>query len=67
MKGNQILEEIRQTREELAREMDHDLERLFAYVRGREREAAARGVKFVSFADAGAEELSSVREEPPQE
>ena len=48
MKPNKLLTEIRQTRDDLARETGYDLQRLFAYVREREREAAARGVKFVS-------------------
>ena len=44
---NKILTEIRQTRDGLARETGYDLQRLFDYVREREREAAARGVKLV--------------------
>jgi len=48
MKSNKILAEIRQTREDLAHETGYDLRRLFVYVREREREATARGVKFVS-------------------
>ena len=45
---NKILTEIRQTRDDLARETGYDVQRLFDYIREREREAAARGVKFVS-------------------
>ncbi len=48
MKTNTILTEIRQTRDDLARETGYDLKQLFDYVREREREAAASGVKFVS-------------------
>ena len=48
MKPNKLLTEIRSTRDELARETGYDLQQLFAYVREREREAAERGVKFVS-------------------
>lgn len=48
MKPNKLLTEIRQTRDDLARETGNDLQQLFAYVREREREAAVRGVKFVS-------------------
>lgn len=48
MKPNKLLTEIRQTRDDLARETGYDLQQLFAYVREREREAAVRGVKFVS-------------------
>jgi hypothetical protein len=65
MKRNEILDEIRQTREDLARETGHDLKRLFEYVQGCEQKAAARGMKFVSFAEAG-ESFASVREEPPK-
>ena len=45
---NEILTEIRRTRDNLAHETGYDLNRLFDYVRERERAAAARGVKFVS-------------------
>lgn len=48
MKPNAILAEIRQTRDDLARETGYDLKRLFDFVRERERHAAVRGVKFVS-------------------
>ena len=68
MKQDPILKEIRQTRDDLARETGYDLQRLFDYVRERERESAARGVKFVSFANAGPDEPTCiVREEPPAE
>ena len=64
---NELLSEIRQTRDELARETGYDLKRLFDYVRQRERDAAQRGVKFVSFAKDEQEESSGVlREEPPK-
>lgn len=66
MKTNDILAEIRQTRDELARETGYDLQRLFDYVRQRERESAARGVKFVSFAEGEyAEPTAVLREDPP--
>lgn len=65
MKTNPILTEIRQTRDDLARETGYDLNRLFDYVREREREAAARGVKFVSPAPRGAETAYALREEAP--
>ena len=51
MKQNGILREIRETRDDLARDTGCDLKRLFDYVRDQERAAAARGVKFVSFAE----------------
>lgn len=67
MPENEILAEIRRTRDDLAEETGRDLERLFNYVREREREAAARGVKFVSFAEAASREPGAVvREEPPK-
>ena len=62
-----ILTEIRQTRDDLARETGYDLQRLFEYVRERERESAARGVKFVSFAETEHDEPTAlVREDPPK-
>ena len=64
MKTNDILAEIRRTRDDLAEEAGYDLDRLFAYVRQREHEAAARGVKFAP-APARAEPSAVVREEPP--
>ena len=64
MKTNKILTEIRQTRDDLARETGYDLKRLFDYVREREREAAARGVKFVAPAPHKKETAYSLREEP---
>ena len=67
MKTNAILTEIRQTRDDLARQTGYDLKQLFDYVRAREREAAARGVKFVSPAPREKETGCSLREEPPQQ
>ena len=67
MKTNPILAEIRQTRDDLARETGCDLHKLFAFIRTEEAKARARGVKFVSFADdAHAEPACVVREEPPK-
>jgi hypothetical protein len=66
MKPNKILTEIRQTRDDLARETGYDLKRLFDYVRERERESAARGVKFISPAPLEKQTSSILREEPPQ-
>lgn len=65
MKRNEILDEICQTREDLARANGHDLKRLFEYVQGCEQKAADRGMKFVSFAEAG-ESFASVRERAPE-
>ena len=67
MKPDPILKEIRQTRDDLALETGYDLQRLFDYVRERERESAARGVKFVSFAEAEHDERTAlIREDPPK-
>ena len=66
MKPNEILAEIRRTRDDLARETGYDLKRLFDYVREHEREAAARGVKFVSPAPREKESPYALREEPPK-
>ena len=60
-----MLTEIRQTRDDLARESGYDLQRLFDYVREREREAATKGVKFVSPAPRVIETAGLLREEPP--
>ena len=67
MKTNPILREIRQTRDNLARETGYDLQRLFSYIRERERESAAHGAKFVSFAEASPAESALLREEPPSD
>lgn len=64
MKTNELLTEIRQTRDDLAHETGYDLKRLFDYVR--ERETAARGVKFVSPAPREKETDGSLRKEPAQ-
>ncbi len=66
MQPDTILTEIRQTRDDLARETGYDLKRLFDYVRERERETAGRGVKFVSPAPRAKETADSLREEPPK-
>ena len=48
MKPNPILTEIRRTRDELARKSGYDVRKFMDFIREREREALARGVKFVS-------------------
>jgi hypothetical protein len=66
MEPDPILQEIRQHRDDLAKETGYDLQRLFAYVRERERASAARGRKFVSLEAVAPNELQDVvREEPP--
>jgi hypothetical protein len=47
---NPLLEEIRQVREEMARECGFDVRRMMDQIRAREQELKAQGVKFVSFA-----------------
>ena len=66
MKENEILSEIHRVREEIARECGYDVHKIFDYVREREREAAARGVKFVSPAPREKETSCALREEPPK-
>jgi len=65
MKTGDILAEIRQTRDALARDHGCDVRRLFDYVRQREREAAAHGVKFVSPAPRETGTAYTLREEAP--
>ena len=67
MKLNKILTEIRQTRDDLARETGYDLQRLFNYVRECEREAAARGVKFISPVPRGNETACALCEAPAKQ
>lgn len=50
MESNPILTEIRQTRDELARKSGYDVRKFMDFIREREREAAARGVKFAPVA-----------------
>ena len=64
---SKILTEIRRTRDALAREAGYDLRRLFEMVREREREAAARGVKFVSPSPHEKETNYVLREKPPRQ
>ena len=46
MEPNPILTEIRRTRDELARKSGYDVRKFMDFIREREREALARGVKF---------------------
>ena len=46
MQPNPILTEIRRRRDELARKSGYDVRKFMDFIREREREAAARGVKF---------------------
>lgn len=65
VKTNPILEEIRKTRDDLARETGYDLNKLFEYIRAEEVKARARGVKFAPLPEPVAS-LSVVREDPPK-
>lgn len=65
MKADDLLAEIRQTRDALAQDHGYDVRRLFDYVRAREREAAACGVKFVSPAPRETGTAYTLREEAP--
>ncbi|MEQ1860777.1 MAG: hypothetical protein ABMA13_12655 [Chthoniobacteraceae bacterium] len=65
MKPNPILQEIRKTREDIARETGGDLNKLFEYVLAEEAKARARGVKFAPLPEP-VEPSASVREEPPE-
>ena len=66
MKHNEILEEIRRVREEIASESKHDIHAMAEAAREREARLAAQGWKLVSFADeAKHSESCVVREEPP--
>lgn len=64
MNTNPILTEIRQTRDDLAREAGYDLKRLFDYIRERERDAALHGVKFVSPAPREKETAAALHDKP---
>jgi hypothetical protein len=55
--------EIHRTREKQAAECDFDPKRIGARMRARQKERAARGARYVSFAGGTA----VVREEPPKE
>ena len=69
MTDNDLLQEIRDVREKLARECDYDVHKIGERMREREREEQARGVRYVSFAQPRGTEAEScvVREEPGAE
>ena len=66
MNDNDLLQEIRDVREKLARECDYDVHKIGERMREREREEQARGVRYVSFAQPRGAEAEScvVREDP---
>jgi hypothetical protein len=63
--GNEILDEIRRVREQIAAEAGEDSQQLLAWVRAEEAKARTRGVKF-SPSPESAEPSAVVREEPPK-
>lgn len=63
--GNELIDEIRRVREQIAAEAGEDLQQLFAWVRTEEAKARARGVKFAPFPEP-AEPSAVVRKEPPK-
>jgi hypothetical protein len=68
MNTNDIIGEIHRVREKQAAECGFDPKRIGERIRQRQRERAARGVRYVSFAkgrETGAESCV-VREEPPK-
>jgi hypothetical protein len=67
MKENEILTEIRATREELARRFHFDIPSLIAHLRKGEQAAESAGRKVVSFDPADVRPRTpTVREEPPK-
>jgi hypothetical protein len=50
VEANLITDEIRRTRDELWRRSGNNVRKMMEIIRERERESAARGEKFVSFA-----------------
>jgi hypothetical protein len=66
MKENDILTEIRATREELARRFHFDIPALIAHLRKGEQAAESAGRKVVSYDPTDAKATASiVREDPP--
>lgn len=58
MTDEDVLQEIRQVREKIARECDYDVRKIGEWIRRREREKMKRGARYVSVP-----ETASVREE----
>ena len=65
MKPNEILTEIRQTREEIARESGYDVREIFRRMRERTEQLKAQGWPVVSPAPREKEAAYSLHEEPP--
>lgn len=66
MKTNEILEEIYRVREEIARECDYDIHKLFAQMRQRTAQLKAEGWPVVSPAPREPETTAVLHEEPPK-
>lgn len=65
MQPNPILNEIRKTRDDMARAAGFDVRKFMDAIRDRERAAAACGVSYASPVPAS-EESCTVREDPPK-
>ncbi len=63
MKTEDILNEIHRTREKQAAESNFDPKQIGPRMRARQKENAARGVRYVNFAEA---ETCVTRDEPPK-
>ena len=66
MNTNDIIGEIHRIREKQAAECDFDPKRIGERLRQRQRQRAARGVRYASFAPRHEAEACGVREEPGQ-
>jgi hypothetical protein len=68
MKGNEIIAEIHQRREQLARECGFDVKKLMDYYRRCEQQHDAAGHKLVSYVQSESADSASsaLREEPPK-
>ena len=62
MPTNEIIAEIHRMRAKISTECEHDPKRIGARMRTRQKEQAAQGVRYVSFAS----DSAVVREEPPK-
>jgi hypothetical protein len=65
MKTNEILDEIHRVREEMARDCDYDVHKLFERMRQRTEKLKAEGWQVVDPAPRQAEDVGALREEPP--
>ncbi|MCU0785614.1 MAG: hypothetical protein MUF81_16535 [Verrucomicrobia bacterium] len=66
MKTNEILDEIHRVREEIARECDYDVHKLFERMRQRTEKLKAEGWQVVYPEPRQPEAADALREEPPR-